>query len=626
MKKILLLIPAITFLSFTCRAQIGSDPVSQDLQKVYTQLTNSFMYGGAMWMYGECRSENSEVGGEGPGDMPQWQNAMQFDASPDDYYLAGFFRRAYTQIHLCNKVIADAPASGLDAAVQERLTAEARFLRALTYFNLAILFNSVPLHTDPLYWPMNSSTGDFLEDNVVPGPLASMSETFNQVKSDLIAAAPDLPLRNMMSEGEEYRVSSGAAYALLAKTYLYESSYIANFPGDARFAGMTQHWQDALDAALVVINSGEYALEYGETYNTWWDGSYLYPGTTPGFRYIFTVDGSDHSGRIFSAWNQTPEGGYVSYGNNYITAFSSCRYVLSEEGNQQNAAWGLNVPTQTLVDAFAAETGNATDDPRFAVTVGQDGDSMLLPGTAGDAWLAMSFDGLSFVDRANRKFECSPEEFWNNNDMLNSPMPIPVIRYADLLLMAAEANVILGNTADALGLVNQVRQRANGSGSTGYPEDLTAVTLLDIMNERQLELALEGQRFFDLVRWGVAHNTLDGIYIETHDLTATFEQGVDEFLPFPNGVLGDPDIPDGTVEPAVEKLSIYPNPARDYLAVQGLTGNSSIQVMSIGGNHVMDTELTEGNNRVDISGLPEGIYFIKLTHSAGTQVWKVVKR
>lgn len=387
---------------------------------------------------------------------------------------------------------------------------------------------------------------------------------------------------------------------------------------------MTADWQSASDQAFTVINSGEYALPAGGVYQTWWDSCYLYPESTPAFRYLFTVDGKDCSEMVFTAQNQTLEEGYTSYGSNMVTAFNTVRWLLDETGSQtMNGGWGLNMPTQSLVDAFAEESGDASDDPRFNVTVGMPGDSILMPGDPEDTWHAMSFDGNSFSKRASRKYECSPEEFWDQGNIISSPIHIPVIRYADVYLMAAEAEFMLNNTNTALELVNAVRERAAMSGSSGFPAQLGTLTFDDIVRERRLELALESHRFFDLIRWNYAHNSLNGIYIETHDLNATFEPGMDEFMPIPEGVIGEPDAVNTAQDLSVH---IYPNPAVSSLRIEGLNTETQVVFMSITGCPVLETMAGPSGHSIDISKLPAGIYFIKLETRGQTLVRKIIKQ
>ena len=628
MKRIFLPVILLTAILSQISAQIGNDTISGDLERAYSQLTNRYLYGGNSWAYGECRSDNSEVGGAGPSDIIPWQQAMVYDYLPDDFNSESFFRRCYTIIFFCNKVISEAPESSLSTDDQNRYIAEAKFLRALSFFNLALLYDSVPIVTELFYWPINPGTGDFENNNVIDSELSSMSEVFDLVKTDLETGIPYLPQRSSLTGDEMFRVTKGAAQAMLAKTYLYESSFAKYYPGDSRFTDMQQNWTAALDHAETVINSGEYVLMggAGETFNTWWDGSYLFPGETPGFRYLFTSDASDCAEVVFAAHNLTSFAPSVSYGSNEITAFNSCRNILSPSGQpEMRGGWGLNMPVQDLVDAFARETGDAGDDPRFQVTIGIPGDSIFLFYGDTARWLAMNFAAPVFTKRASRKYACSPEEFWESGLILTSPMYIPVIRFADVLLMAAEAGYETGETSSALDYMNVVRSRARYSGTTNYPHDLTSVTFADIVHERRLELAMEGHRFYDLVRWNMAYDTLNNLSIETLGTTAEFEKGIDEFLPFPD-VIGVPDIPDFSGAIQKSDFSYYPNPATEYINVILKTAQGQVEILDINGRVLKVEQAKAGINTIDLTMLRKGMYYIRMSSDEETMSGKLVIR
>jgi hypothetical protein len=618
MKKLILSLAIFFFALYSGLSQIGTDTISGDLEMAYYQLTNRFVYGTSMWIFGECRSDNSEVGGENTADMPDWQQAMLFNAESDDVTIKSTWIRFYNIIFCCNRVISEASNSSLTQEIKDRYIAEAKFLRALSYFNLAILFNSVPICTDVFDWP--------IVGQIIFQPSNPMNEVFEQVKMDLDAAAYFLPARSALGAGEEFRATSGAAKALLAKVYLYESSYAKNYPGDPRFEGMVQSWDHAADLADNVINSGEYSLT-GGTFNTWWDNSYLYPGETPAFRYVFTVDGNNSSESLFAAKNLTIENGYTDYGGNEITAFTTCRYIKDESGQMTNSGgWGFNIPTQSLVDAFGEETGNPDDDPRFRVSIGEEEDSAYseVPGTPG--WYALDFEHFTFVDRACRKFECSPDEFWSIGNFWESPLDIPVIRYADVILIAAEAEFQLGNNAAALDLINMVRTRANASGSTGYPQTLSSLAFDDIVKERRLELALEGHRFFDLVRWNYADITLDGLYRETWGVNVIFEPGIDEFLPIPDGVVGTPSGIIQTENRENTRFYFYPNPVKDKITIVKNPEFTQIELYGLNGNIIFSENPESNAVSFDLSHLPGGVYFIRISNKETIRTRKFIKQ
>jgi len=174
-------------------------------------------------------------------------------------------------------------------------------------------------------------------------------------------------------------------------------------------------------------------------------------------------------------------------------------------------------------------------DPRFQTSIGEPGDTIKLNGRHGDRWYEMDFVNLA-TNTISRKYECSPYEYWKKKTNDNEgPMNLRQIRYSDVILMAAEAAYKTSDEPTARNYVNMVRTRARMSGDTGYPEDLTGpITFEDIVHERRLELAMEGHRFFDLIRWGLADEFISNTTLDVYPgFTVYFEVGKHEFFPIP---------------------------------------------------------------------------------------------
>ena len=263
----------------------------------------------------------------------------------------------------------------------------------------------------------------------------------------------------------------------------------------------------------------------------------------------------------------------------------------------------------TLFLATAAETGDETDDPRFAVTVAYDGDSVYA-GQPSPDWYEMVLPDWA-TGTACRKFECSPEEYWDVMiSYFDGPMNIPVIRYADVVLWAAEAALETGDNTKALYYINMIRQRARNSGSTGHPAELVSVTMDDIIRERRLELALEGHRFYDLVRWNMAFDKLNGLYRVSQDQTITYIPGTHEFLPIPETALAT-----NVNARYTNKCNIYPNPVNDRLYVDSDFSKPTVTICDIFGRILLTKEFDEGSFSLNTSSLSQGLYFISLvTH------------
>jgi starch-binding outer membrane protein, SusD/RagB family len=356
---------------------------------------------------------------------------------------------------------------------------------------------------------------------------ASLSDLYKLMEKDLKEAIEVLPVRSAFGPDNIGRATKGAAQALMARNLLFESSYAKYYPGDERFEGMTERWNEVLTYAEQVIGSGEYYLPglNGESYNTWRNP------VTNGYRYVFTSNGDNTEG-IYEIQCIKDGKGWAAARGNSMTQYISARRIIGADGNPTNSDyWGLDLPTHLLINEF--ETG----DPRLHAGIAYEGsgDSIEIKGSLR---FLISYD-KSVSKTYNTKYECSAKEFKDVGGPWHSaPLNIKLIRYADVYLMAAEAAVMLGNNGKALEYINKVRTRARLCGPEGntVPADLTgAVSLNDIIHERRVELFLEGHRYFDLVRWNLAteklnHDTEDGY-------TVTYESPKNDFLPLPQAEL-----------------------------------------------------------------------------------------
>ena len=200
---------------------------------------------------------------------------------------------------------------------------------------------------------------------------------------------------------------------------------------------------------------------------------------------------------------------------------------------------------------------------------------------------------------------------------------IPVIRYADVILMAAEAALESGDNTKALEYLNMIRTRARLSGTSGVPADLSSITHADIEHERVVELALEGHRFFDLVRWGIVAECLDGLYRKSHDRTVDFEDGVDEFFPMPDFIRSaNVD----NIELSQMHVEIFPNPVSQSLNIRSDKMIDRIMVSDTQGRMFLDERPDDTHISINLSDLQPGFYFLTLKTSSGQQTTKIVKQ
>lgn len=273
---------------------------------------------------------------------------------------------------------------------------------------------------------------------------STIQEVDAQIKKDLTDAAAVLPAR----WDQAGRCTKGMANAYLAKLALYQKD-----------------WATALAKSEEVINSGVYSL-YAS-----------YPN-------LFLSTANNSSEGIFEI--QLARISKVDYSNNYWESQGV------RGSGEWNLGWGFNVPTTDLVNAYEA------NDPRKAATIlysGQDdGYGKILP--ASPPLSQPYWNKKAYTDPARRLAEGQNANKWTN---------IKVMRYADVLLIAAEAANELGQTGKAVKYINEVRNRVKMPALTVSDQ---ASVRTAIKYERRVEFAMEGERFYDLVRWGDAPSVL----------------------------------------------------------------------------------------------------------------------
>ncbi|WPP51108.1 RagB/SusD family nutrient uptake outer membrane protein [Catalinimonas niigatensis] len=270
-----------------------------------------------------------------------------------------------------------------------------------------------------------------------------VEDVYNFILEDLNAAVGVLPLKSDYPVSELGRATRGAAQAMLAKVYLFRQDYA-----------------NARDNALAVIQSGEYELypDYRALF---------FPEQENGVESIFEAQVIDRDDRAIA------------------NEFTKWQGVRGQFG------WGFNSPTESLSNAY--EEG----DPRRTATIFYSGDT--LEGANEPYFLPINEGAMP---RANKK-ALLPLDMQPPGYPENSPSNFIFLRYADVLLIYAEAANELGQPAEALPYLNMVRERAR-SGNPDVLPDITTTSQAElreiIWHERRVELAMEGHRFFDLIR------------------------------------------------------------------------------------------------------------------------------
>lgn len=413
------------------------------------------------------------------GDLLQLHN-YSFGASHQQ--ITDLWRSLYRMIFRANLVIDKAdewnPTLQGDIDKKQQYIAEAHFLKGLAEFYLVNLWGRVPLKPD------YESANEF-------SPRASVEEVWQAVELDLSAAIEGLPV----SYGTEQRgrATKGAAIAMLGKAYLYQKKYAQ---AEAELEKLTR-------APYTYTLNPDYDDQFSENNN-------ISPET------IFDIQ---HKWADWSTGNQYYMfGGQEAWGGKATHTGRAMEYGWND--------WRNVFISQAAVKAFTYTNESGADyiDPRAAYTFYGDaasgGDTDFChtcPAYDGEAdnmpdYIKGHPDGGPYPYPFNasngyrwRKYE--PYEWLEKQGGPQSNINTQVIRYADVLLMLAEAHIEQGEVAQALPLINQVRERVGAFEYTTLGSQENARMLL--RRERQLELAGEQSRWFDLLRWGIAQQTLN---------------------------------------------------------------------------------------------------------------------
>jgi len=405
---------------------------------------------------GEFASDNTLCGGENATDVIGWQQIDDMIHTESNSNLRDIWNWMFAGVQRTNYFMEFKDKT--DFENREQMEGEIRFLRAYYYFELVKWFGPVPLKIDERF-----KLGD--EATI---PRASVSEVYGQIEKDLLFAASVLP----PAPTEVGRATRGAAQALLGKAYLFQDKFD--------------------EAALILddlIDDGNYSLveDYSDIFE--------FPGEN-GTESVFEVQYTDVEGAGFGCL-QCSEG-------NVAVGFSGVR---SYSGPLYTSGFSFNVPTQEAVDQF--EPG----DTRKDVTI------LDIESWAEETGAEYS-TGYEHTGYFNRKYIPRKRSANAQGDLnLTNPNNYRAIRYADVLLMAAEANNRKPNPDDdkAQGYIDEVRKRA--FGDENHKITLTGAALTDaIYHERRVELMGEGHHFFDLVRTGRAADEIEGFVTGKHEV------------------------------------------------------------------------------------------------------------
>lgn len=486
---------------------------------------SGWMVGATNWVYGDVASDDAYKGTDA-GDQPQMTEIEIYASQAANTYFRFKWLSLYEGVSRANDVIKLADKiKELTEAEKKGYIAQARFLRGHFHFEAKRMWNKVP------YIDENTATYD------------NKTDIWPKIEADFKFAYENLP----ETQDLVGKVNKWAAASYLAKVYMYQKKYA-----------------DAKALYDIIIPQGQ--TSNGKKYDLqdqYWKN--------------FDVAFENSAEAVFS--QQTQASGTV-------TGSAETSYELAYPYGGVWGCCGFYQPSQNLVNAFKTDanglpfldgsynsqnlksdegiTSNdpftndvtTTLDPRLDWTAGRRGVPYWDYGPhPGRSWIRDQAYAGPFSPKKHVSKNSDLGNFTNINNFRQTAKNYNIIRFADVLLMAAEAEVEVGSLDKALTYINRVRARAANPGSmvpsapANYQiKEYTALTDQAMARnavrfERRLELAMEGHRFFDLVRWGIAAETLNAYLLKEKErrgylkASGGFTKGKNEYYPIPNPVI-----------------------------------------------------------------------------------------
>jgi hypothetical protein len=441
---------------------------SDDYQKMVIGTYSPLQWIWANTVIGDVASDNSVAGGENATDQLGFQQIDDYQIIPNNSYLTEAWKSCYEGINRANYLHENK--SKLDFTGKDALYGEVYFLRAFYYFELVKFFGDVPLFVDKRLTVSESATFQ----------RSPKADVYAQIEKDLNDAIAVLPITNI----QKGRVTKYAAQALLGKVLLYQNKF------------------DEAAAMLENVVNGPFSL-------------------VPNFGNIFLQAGENGPESVFEIQysNASPFYDWSNPGRGQGNLAVQVCGIRNLTGNSPyGQGWSTNLPTADLANAF-------TDgDTRKAVTILDIEAYKAANPSFGITYLVAPYKNTGLYNQKYlpRKGETSGQVELN---YLNN---FRTIRYADVLLMAAEANnrAAAPNDAKAQAYLNKVRQRAFGDELHNITATGDALKQA-IWNERRVELAMEGDRFFDLVRTGQAATRITGFVAGKNEVFPIPQQEID---------------------------------------------------------------------------------------------------
>ncbi|MGG5507778.1 MULTISPECIES: RagB/SusD family nutrient uptake outer membrane protein [unclassified Myroides] len=463
------------------------------------------------WSFGDVVSDDAYKGGGGTGDQAQIHRMELYQTDPTIVDVERKWSVLYEGIHRVNSALRLLnQVKDMEDTLKERRKGELFFLRGHYYFELKRLYNQIP-YIDETVVEIDA----FYVSNVVYGS----EELWEKIAMDFERASERLPV----VQKEVGRPTETAALAYATKVRLYQGK-----------------WNDVLQLSQRVLDSSF--------------------GLYEDFEELFLPENDNNKEVLFAVQHAINEGSFKNYNG-------SVGDRLAAPGGPFYPQYGFHRPSQNLVNAFRTDEmglpmGGNVDlteedyvDPRLDHTIGRPGIPYRDLGIVYQASWAR--DEATYGPYAPKKRIVSANSpYYSKTWPYVSALNYYVIRYAEVLLWRAEALVEVGDLAQAQVLVNQIRNRAKNSRyvkkiaeaafAANYkiePYSQPWKTIDEAKNavrlESRLELALEGERFFNLVRWGIAAEVINTQYLpkekkKRNFLTnAYFQEGKNEYFPIP---------------------------------------------------------------------------------------------
>ncbi len=404
-------------------------------------------------------------------DQPSLKDIDNFTTTPTNNFVAALWNGYYSGISRANQALAALSTSSLDVATKNQLMGEVRFIRGYYYFNLVRFFGKVPKVIRVPKDAQDANTDPAFQTR------ASVDTIYSVITQDLQFAINNLPIRAKSAVGH---ANQGAAQALLAKTYLYR-----------------KNWQQAQALTQEVINSGQYSL-------------------VPDYTTIWRYAGNNNTESIFETQSGTFNNGDIAVGG--YSTWQGPR--VGGKGGWTDLGFGFDTPSPDLVNAY--EPG---DKRKSSTIISVDNSGKHVGTVLYDGFRIPSADSvqsLYYNYKAYASENPSVEPYLGNRD--KKQKNVRLLRYADVLLINAEAANELGQSGAAVNYLNMIRARA-GLAATKAASQTDVRTA--IWKERRIELAMEHDRFFDLVRTGRAAQVMMAA-------GKNFVAGKNEVLPIPS--------------------------------------------------------------------------------------------